>query len=385
MTKLRYLFRQYKLLLLPIALTLIAWAIAMFSVRLPTRDRDFPPAISSLVYSQDGSTLFVGVTSMLLNPKNPKPARVMAFDVSSTRARVTQSWDVKPSWPILTLDRAGGGVYVYGPGELLTSVVGVGKPKRTLYDTGLPPQQTIIVISPTGQEITAHNTSGTVLSADLRRRGGVDDMATVSRTLKNTRVESLAVSPDGRTIAVGIVRRQSMGQDQSNNLRGDAITSASSERYELALLNADFTERVRLNDLEMQPRFLGFSHDGGYIGVGFGSDTPTRKALVVFATDTLKELYRTSKVSSTGRFAFSPDGKFMLMAAGQTGVSLLSVETWAEHASLPWLDAKDQWSIITALTFTPDSNEVLVGFKRGIFKWDFKSGSNPDLIKRIEY
>ena len=382
MRNIRSIYLYYRLPLLLISIILIVWAVAMFSVRSPSRDQKMPPAGSSLVYSQDGKTLFVGVASRRLSRINPKPALVLALDVSSLPARIVHSWEVDPTWPFLTLAQPGSGVYVVGPASPFVSFIEAGEEIRSVYKSDLPSQQTYIAVSPAGKIITAQKSSGQDgVYTDLRRAGAGDVTNSTTRTLENGLVTSLAVSPDDEVIAVGIHRIQPMEAEPLSVPGVEETTASASQRYQLVLLDADLTTSVTLDDLEREPCILGFSNDGRFIGVVLCGEPMIKKEFAVYEAETLKELYRTSNVSSTARFAFSKDGKFMVLAVDQTGVMVISTETWTEQKSLSQMDGS---TLITALTFTPDSQEMVVCDMMGrIFQWDFTVGSNPVMITEV--
>jgi WD40 repeat protein len=236
------------------------------------------------------------------------------------------------------------------------------------------PAQAFVVTSVDGQYLLTNISSTVSRLWELETGSPIRDF--------NSRIEntSLDISPDGSTIAIGLVNGQvqlwdvATGNQEhrllalSSNLVSYVAFSPDSSKllvsgngagnYLLQLWDVETGVKIREFPELIEPQSAIFSPDGQYIIAG---GRPTDPRAVMWDAETGEEirifldLSDTSGFTHVQAFAFSPDGRYVLIGSAIGTTWLFEVETGIELRRFT-----RNPSYTTTVDFSPDGRHILI-------------------------
>lgn len=235
-----------------------------------------------------------------------------------------------------------------------------------------------------GDRLAIGGSSGTLTLWDV---GTCRELRTITGQAKN--VNSLAYSPDGKTVAV-FDAQQDKSFIRLLDADGGAVKSTLDDWASFVTFTADGrlvsgsgstvkvrdangTELLKLGRRSSRVNSVAFSPDGKHVAVGSRSNATHLWDLTSGANRF--ELVRNENLQGD-RFAdesrsvaFSPDGQ--TLAVADAGIQLWDVATGRR---LEWLAAPTMLQHFTALTFSPDGKTLagvnMPGGENGLVLWD---------------
>jgi WD40 repeat protein len=203
---------------------------------------------------------------------------------------------------------------------------------------------------------------------EIRRSVGLESMTTV---------ESIAFSPDGKTLAIATTGRA-----------GKAV-------YAVRLIDPETGATRKTIPLQGTVRSAVFSPDGKMLAIG-GQDLPksltgpfvrTVQLWDVNKERTIREFRQELRVDDIGKsgqldglrdLRFSPDGKILAAADVDFRVRLIDVRTGGVQQTL-----QGHTEVILALAFSPDGKALAsAGFDRTVRIWDTRDGKEIRTLER---
>jgi WD40 repeat protein len=232
----------------------------------------------------------------------------------------------------------------------------------------------LVVASGDGQYVLGNIESTVVRLWDVETGAAIQDFHS------NVEIGSLAISPDGRSIAIGLINGQvqlwdiATGNHEHTLLAHSTVVSyvafspdsskllisgGGAGDYVLQLWDAETGEKLREFPELKEPRVGIFSPDGRYVIAG---GRPSDPRAVMWDAETGEEI-RTF-VDLTGRgsithvqaFAFSPDGRYVLIGSAIGTSWIFEVETGIEIRRF-----KRNRDYTTTVDFSPDGRHLLIG------------------------
>jgi dipeptidyl aminopeptidase/acylaminoacyl peptidase len=241
-----------------------------------------------------------------------------------------------------------------------------------------------VVLSPDGRTLF---TVSAEKAAALQRTDVATGKAVWKSQVGRGTLKSVAISPDGRRLAVGSDDHSVCALDaptgrmlmMAQGHRG-AVTSVavSPDGKQLATGSADNSVQVwdmptgralmRLQGHNKGVECVAFSPDGKALASG-GQD----KVVRLWDVSTGKELRQFEAKDAVRCIAFSPDNKLLAVAAGDKPVRLSDVATGKETRQFGGIQGK-----VNAIAFSPDATRVLTAGQDGTaIVWDLKHDEKP--------
>jgi WD40 repeat protein len=347
---------------------------------------------TSLTYSRDGSLLIAGdsngVTQMwdlsgsasrrtLTGVRSRSPIRSISFDahagtLATTDATATATlWQVAPAGapaPLaeVTVPRERAEVTAFGPGGRSLVVAGgsgtahtwtLADPARPVRGAGLPlhsgPVRAVAISANHRTVATIANDTGTLTVADPRLPARKTTLTTVADPDEGFNV--LALSPDGRTLAVGV----------------DGAT--------VQLWNvADRTRPALLARLTGagQVREMAFGPDGRTLATVNMADTSIRLWDVANRSAPALLAVLAGHSDIVGSLAFSPNGRYLASGSFDRTVVLWEVTHRARPFRLATLTGHTEW--VSSVAFSPDGRTLATSAgDQAVILWDATSPAGP--------
>ncbi len=252
-----------------------------------------------------------------------------------------------------------------------------------------------LVFTPDGKGLLSAAEDGTIKRWDLRR-------VLLPRVLPGHRpyeAWSVAFSPDGKMLASagddGLVRLWDAATgEKRGELRGHTklVTSVAFSPDGKTLASGSYDQMVRLWNLATrEPKHILKGHRQQILRVAFSTDgkelvstanTPIPKQpdpsseVKLWDPESGREMAGLPKRPERGfRLAYSPDGRFLALGAGQDGKLVLrDPKTWKV---LKTFDVSE----VRSLAFSPDGNTLAIGTARGgVRLWDVSSGRERNVL-----
>ncbi len=238
-------------------------------------------------------------------------------------------------WPIRRDTQSGSDAVRIGPPQLLWETTAHEWNKATL----LPDRQTVAMID---------NAQARVVLVDLNHPHPVTSRAVILKSGENRRMTSIAVSGDGRWLAVG-------GWKEA----GIRIWDLPRRRLERVL---------RPDDVITDMSFLvGFSPDGQWLVSRVGSDLGGW--LDYWRTGTWEVGRRTQQEGAFAAPVFTGDGQLMALAMAPDQVLLADAATGREVVRLATLQSVTPMP----LAFSPDGSQLIAGTnQKTALVWDLR-------------
>jgi serine/threonine protein kinase len=248
-----------------------------------------------------------------------------------------------------------------------------------------------LAISPGGQEIISVSADGTIKVWDART-------GALKQTIEESdnEVVSVAFSADGKLAAIGLSGSGGQGAalifDSSQGKLGEVrqklpdyninTVAISPDGQTVAIGNLSGTLKLldvvsgtlmqRLEGQDVQTRSVAFSPDGKSVaGGGYG---PTVK-LWDAETGALKRILEGHGNEITS-VAFSPDGKTIASGSFDYTVKLWDAETGALKRTLSGADF-----MVQAIAFSPDGKMIAGGANRQLFIWETGTGQLKQTVR----
>jgi WD40 repeat protein len=164
------------------------------------------------------------------------------------------------------------------------------------------------------------------------------------------RIESLALSPDGKTLATGA----GDPSQRYGNRPPDQLAPAPSEIKLWDLTAEPPRERASLLGMRHEIRSIAFTSDGRlFAAAGFGGPRVWDAASGAAVADLFA-----GSVSHFETIAFSPDGRLLAGGGAGLGIALWETRTWSRHDDLDGRFAE-------RVDYSPDGKTLAAGFSDG--------------------
>jgi WD40 repeat protein len=344
-----------------------------------------PAAITRIAFSRRGVLMASGdmagnvriwdFTSHKLLPTQIKsqnrPITFIAFDKLGERLavaadeKVVRVWHIDSGRELADMELALGVPNVVGytqDGKTLAAATSAGglflwdadtyKPRAVLRGEGNPAGQqghggviTCVAAMTLPDKMLTGSVDKTVRVWDLKNRQAVGTVAAF-----NQAASCMAVSPDGRTLAVGTGKYRS-----------------KFETGELAICDLTGKTPQRSITQGITPVSMAFSPDGNYLAVCSLSAAVGTASRTVSIIDT--HTYRASPLGSTNGqcVAFSPDGKILAVGCADGSVELWPLDS---QGGKPYV-VKKHSGLVWMLAFSPDGKTLASGgADNNVVIWD---------------
>ncbi len=356
-----------------------------------------PAAITQIAFSRRGTLMASGdmqgnvrlwdFASRRLLPKQlasqGRPITYIAFDRLGERVAVAADekcvrvWHIDTARQLAIMELALGVPNVVGytqDGKTLAAATSAGglflwdadsyKPRAVLRGEGNPAGQqghggVITCVAPMQlpDKMLTGSIDKTVRVWDLKTRQAVGTVATF-----NNAVSCMAVSPDGRTVAVGTGKYRS-----------------KFETGELAICDLTGKTQPRSISKGITPVSVDFSHDGNLLAVCSLSAAvgPASRTVSIIDTRTL----RAQQLQSTNGHcvAFSPDGRILAVGCADGSIELWPLDSQGQMK--PFVVKKHQ-RLVWMVAFSPDGRTMASGSEdNNVVLWDVLTGEDLMTLK----
>lgn len=297
--------------------------------------------------------------------------------VNVANGKVIHKFPIAAYYAVNAISFSPDGRYLADCGEGTTAVLEIWDPSTgkslAMLDGQEPLELMALAISPDSKHLANVGISIDGSYPGVEARVEIVDFSTLSvgksfRTAPWDAGSAMAYSPDGTTIAVGIVERT---KDKVSSLVRLLDSASGSEKV---TLNTSATKVVRS---------LAYSPDGKSLVVGGVTDSGTQAAIGVLEVWDLSSGQVTklsaSATNSVNSVSFTPDGK-TLVAAGTSADNRGVIDLWnmATGKLISTIQAFDTGAI-SATSLSPDGGSILLGGLRNgvgtVEIWDLKTGS----------
>ena len=356
-----------------------------------------PAAITQIAFSRRGTLMASGdmqgnvrlwdFASRRLLPKQlasqGRPITYIAFDRLGERVAVAADekcvrvWHIDTARQLAIMELALGVPNVVGytqDGKTLAAATSAGglflwdadtyKPRSVLRGEGNPAGQqghggviTCVAAMQLPDKMLTGSIDKTVRVWDLKSRQAVGTVATM-----NNAVSCMAVSPDGRTLAVGTGKYRS-----------------KFETGELAI--CDLTGKTPPKSLSkgITPVSVAYSPDGNLLAVCSLSAAVGPASRTVSIIDT--RTFRAMQLASTSGHcvAFSPDGRILAVGCADGSIELWPLDS--QGPMKPFVVKKHQ-GLVWMLAFSPDGRTMASGSAdNNVILWDVLTGEDLMTLK----